>query len=108
MQVSDLEPLILTRAVGVSRTSGMNWSRGYKTYRHGQVVGFVPPLDRLAVREVRVRYLNAARTDQRTRTVVSRPTSSSPSLANTTKPSTDRGHNAALTRSAPHAKAKRR
>ena len=34
----------------MSRTAGNNWSRGYKTYRHGQVVGFVPALDRLAVR----------------------------------------------------------
>jgi IS30 family transposase len=42
----------------VSRTSGMNWSRGYKTYRRGLVAGFVPALDRLAVREISVRYLS--------------------------------------------------
>jgi hypothetical protein len=29
-----------------------NWSRGYKTYRHGQVTGFVSALERLAVREI--------------------------------------------------------
>ena len=29
------------REVGVSRSSGTNWSRGYKTYRNGVVVGFV-------------------------------------------------------------------
>jgi len=46
------------REVGVSRTAGNNWSRGYKTYRHGQVTGFVPALDRLAVREVSARYLS--------------------------------------------------
>jgi transposase, IS30 family len=46
------------REVGVSRTAGANWSRGYKTYRNGVVVGFVPPLDRLAVREVSSRYLS--------------------------------------------------
>jgi len=46
------------REVGVSRTCGANWSRGYKTYRNGQVVGFVAPLDRLAVREVSARYLS--------------------------------------------------
>lgn len=46
------------REVGVSRTSGANWSRGYKTYRNGEVVGFVAPLDRLAVREVSARYLS--------------------------------------------------
>jgi IS30 family transposase len=31
---------------------------GYKTYRGGRVVGFVAPLDRLAVREVSHRYLS--------------------------------------------------
>jgi len=36
----------------------MNWSRGYKTYRDGRVAGFVPALDRLAVREINVRYLS--------------------------------------------------
>lgn len=46
------------REVGVSRSAGTNWSRGYKTYRNGVVVGFVAPLDRLAVREVSVRYLS--------------------------------------------------
>jgi IS30 family transposase len=46
------------REVGVSRTSGMNWSRGYKTYRNGLVAGFVPALDRLAVREINARYLS--------------------------------------------------
>ncbi len=44
--------------VGVSRTSGNNWARGYKVYRNGQVVGFVSPLDRLAVREVSSRHLS--------------------------------------------------
>ena len=46
------------REVGVSRTAGNNWSRGYKTYRHGQVTGFVPALDRLAVRQISARYLS--------------------------------------------------
>jgi IS30 family transposase len=46
------------REVGVSRSSGTNWSRGYKTYRNGVVVGFVEPLDRLGVREVSARYLS--------------------------------------------------
>lgn len=46
------------REVGVSRTAGNNWSRGYKTYRRGQVVGFVPALDRLAVRTVSDRFLS--------------------------------------------------
>ncbi len=40
------------REVGVSRTTGKNWSRGYKTYRAGQVVGFVPALNRLDVRPI--------------------------------------------------------
>ncbi len=44
--------------VGVSRTSGKNWSRGYKVYRNGQVVGFVSPLDRLSARVVSTRYLS--------------------------------------------------
>ena len=44
--------------VGVSRTTGNNWSRGYKTYRHGQIVGFVPGLERLAVRQISPRFLS--------------------------------------------------
>ncbi|SQD93589.1 hypothetical protein FMEAI12_1740015 [Parafrankia sp. Ea1.12] len=50
--------LAAAREVGVSRTTGNNWSRGYKTYRRGQVVGFVPALERLAVREVSARFLS--------------------------------------------------
>jgi IS30 family transposase len=50
--------LAAAREVGVSRTTGNNWSRGYKTYRKGQVVGFVAALDRLAVREVSSRFLS--------------------------------------------------
>ena len=46
------------REVGVSRTSANNWARGYKTYRRGAVVGFVPALDRLAVRQISNRYLS--------------------------------------------------
>jgi IS30 family transposase len=46
------------REVGVSRTAGANWSRGYKVYRNGLVVKFVAPLDRLTVREVSARYLS--------------------------------------------------
>jgi Helix-turn-helix domain len=42
----------------VSRTTGHGWSRGYKTYRRGQVTGFVPPLERLAVRQVSARFLS--------------------------------------------------
>lgn len=42
----------------MSRTSANNWARGYKTYRHGQVVGFVPGLDRLAVRQISPRYVS--------------------------------------------------
>jgi transposase, IS30 family len=50
--------LAAAREVGVSRTTGNNWSRGYKTYWHGQVTGFVPALERLAVREISSRYLS--------------------------------------------------
>src|SRR5262245_2439068 len=50
--------LAAAREVGVSRTAGNNWSRGYKTYRHGQVTGFVPALERLAVRQISTRYLS--------------------------------------------------
>ena len=46
------------REVGVSRSAGNNWSRGYKTYRHGQVVGVVPPLERLAVRQIGDRFFS--------------------------------------------------
>jgi transposase, IS30 family len=44
--------------VGVSRTAGHNWAYGYKTYRSGKVVGLVPALDRLAVRQISCRYLS--------------------------------------------------
>jgi transposase, IS30 family len=46
------------REAGVSRSTGKNWNRGYKVCRHGQVVGFVPALDRLAVREISDRFLS--------------------------------------------------
>ncbi|XTP37644.1 helix-turn-helix domain-containing protein [Mycobacterium sp. TJFP1] len=46
------------REVRVSRTCGANWARGYKTYRNGVVVGFVAPLDRLAVRPISSRCLS--------------------------------------------------
>ena len=50
--------LAAAREVGVSRTTGNNWSRGYKTYRHGQIVGFVSALERLAVRHISPRFLS--------------------------------------------------
>jgi IS30 family transposase len=43
------------RGLAVGRA---NWSRGYKTYRRGQVTGFVPPLERLAVRDISARFLS--------------------------------------------------
>lgn len=46
------------REVGVSRSAATNWTRGYKTYRNGVKVGFVPPLDRLRVRQISSRYLS--------------------------------------------------
>jgi transposase-like protein len=46
------------REVRGARTTGANWARGYKTYRNGTVVGFVPPLERLAVRQVSPRFLS--------------------------------------------------
>ncbi len=50
--------LSAAREVGVSRTTGNNWSRGYKVYRRGDVIKGVAPLDHLAVREVSARYLS--------------------------------------------------
>jgi transposase, IS30 family len=50
--------LAAAREVGVSRTTGNNWSRGYKIYRHGQVAGFVSALERLAVRQISPRFLS--------------------------------------------------
>lgn len=46
------------REVGVSRTAGRNWANGYRKYRDGHVVGFVPALDRLEVREISSRFLS--------------------------------------------------
>jgi IS30 family transposase len=50
--------LAAAREAGVSRTAGNNWSRGYKAYRNGQVTGFVPALERLAVRQISARFLS--------------------------------------------------
>jgi IS30 family transposase len=46
------------REVGISRAAAANWTRGYKVYRRGEVVGFVPTLDRLEVREISARFLS--------------------------------------------------
>jgi IS30 family transposase len=46
------------RELGVSRAAANNWARGYKTYPRGAAVGFVPALDRLAVRQISDRYLS--------------------------------------------------
>lgn len=49
---------VAAREVGGSRTAGRNWAKGYRKYRAGQVVGFVPALDRLGVREISPRFLS--------------------------------------------------
>ncbi len=46
------------REVGVSCSAGNNWASGYKTYRKGELVEFVPPLDRLTVRQISARFLS--------------------------------------------------
>ena len=46
------------REVGVSRSAATNWTRGYKVFRNGVEVRFVPPLDRLKVREISPRFLS--------------------------------------------------
>lgn len=46
------------REVGVSRATAKNWTRGYNVYRDGKVVRFVPPLDRLEVRQISPRFLS--------------------------------------------------
>jgi hypothetical protein len=46
------------REIGISRATANNWSRGYKVYRRGQLVGFVPALERLAVRQISPRFLS--------------------------------------------------
>lgn len=46
------------REVGVSRTTANNWDRGYWRYRGTKKVEWVPPLDRLEVKEVSPRYLS--------------------------------------------------
>lgn len=48
------------RAVGVSRSSGNNWASDYKTYRKGQLVGFVPALDRFTMRQISAWFLSQA------------------------------------------------
>ena len=46
------------RQIGISRSTGNNWTPGYKTYWRGAVVGVVAPLDRLVVREICGRFLS--------------------------------------------------
>jgi IS30 family transposase len=46
------------REVGVSRSTGTSWACGHKTYRNGVVVGFVAPVERLAVRQISSRFLS--------------------------------------------------
>jgi IS30 family transposase len=46
------------REAGVSLASGNRWSTGYKTYRNGQVTGFVPALDPRVMRQVSARFLS--------------------------------------------------
>jgi IS30 family transposase len=50
--------LAAAREIGISRTAANNWARGYKTYRNGESVGFIPPLDRFEVRQISDRYLS--------------------------------------------------
>lgn len=59
------------RKVGASRSAGHKWARGYKTYRDGVVVGFVPALDRREVRQISGRFLSQDETP-RVRWVTSR------------------------------------
>lgn len=46
------------REVGVSRSVATNGTRGYTIYRNGVAVAFVPPLDRVAVRQISLRYIS--------------------------------------------------
>lgn len=46
------------REVGVSRTTGANWSRGHTVRLKGGIVKFVEPLDHLQVRSISPRYLS--------------------------------------------------
>ena len=46
------------REVGVSRTTGANWSRGHTVRLKGGMVKFVEPLDHLQVRAISPRYLS--------------------------------------------------
>ena len=48
----------VAREVGASRSAATNWTHGYKTYSNGVGVGFVPPLDPLAVRQISTRFLS--------------------------------------------------
>lgn len=50
--------LVAAREVGVSRPSGTRWTSGHKTYRIGVVVGFIPPLETPAVRQISTRCLS--------------------------------------------------
>ncbi|MGM0724385.1 MAG: helix-turn-helix domain-containing protein [Actinomycetota bacterium] len=46
------------REVGVSRTTGANWIRGYKIHRDGRGVGHVPALDPLMFASLSTRFLS--------------------------------------------------
>jgi transposase, IS30 family len=47
-----------THKVEVSRSTGNNWTHGYKADRRGVTEGVVAPLDRLAVRKVSSWFLS--------------------------------------------------
>lgn len=46
------------REVGISRSTSRNWRNGFKVYRDGVAVGFVPPIDRLTVSPISARFLS--------------------------------------------------
>lgn len=48
----------VAKEIGISHTTAKNWHRGNKRYKDGKVVGFTPPLDRLEVRPINVRFLS--------------------------------------------------
>ncbi|MBN9374129.1 MAG: IS30 family transposase [Cellulomonas sp.] len=46
------------REVGISRSTSRNWRNGFKVYRDGEVIGFVPPVDRLTASPITSRFLS--------------------------------------------------
>jgi transposase, IS30 family len=48
----------IAKEIGISRSTAKRWHRGDRRTKAGEFVGFTPPLERLAVRQISARFLS--------------------------------------------------